>query len=334
MLPKEITDKTVTLAHKAGAVIHCSFVESTQSTNDRVLIVFLNGIMTTKSSWLLVMADIIRRRHRAHVGIPAMLAYDRYGQGLTEDRDPKDAGAEPGHGHDVADAAVDLYQLIQQVAPYADQRLILAGNSIGCAIARLYAQEHSVAGVVLLDSVLANSDFDVWPNPDAPDFDKEKLPEDVTVEALKEHRAKVRAIFHPSVANREGLSRRNLPLLLPDSDRPQLKGQNHPPWVTVIGHDFETFSEESLQVCQGGWNWHRIKANVMQGLGIPKSLTSRYLNPFWHHYNEGLVKITEPMYRKGPFQAKGCGHFIQRDDPSLVATELVALVDKVSRENA
>jgi hypothetical protein len=33
---------------------------------------------------------------------------------------------------------------------------------------------------------------------------------------------------------------------------------------------------------------------------------------------------------KGPFEAKGSGHIIQRDDPKLVARELVEILDKLS----
>ena len=209
---------------------------------------FLNGLMSDKSFWLPVMAGIIRQRKGTATGIPSMLAYDRYGQGLTESRDPQDQGRERGHGHDCADVATDLHQLILQLFGDIPRRVVLVANSIGCAIARLYAQVYPVAAVLMLDSIMANSTFDIWPNPDAPDFDKTQLPDDVSVEVLKEQRAKFVAIFRPEGINREGLSRRNLPKLLPLSDGPMLKGQGVLPWVTVVGHDFETFAEESLRV--------------------------------------------------------------------------------------
>ena len=75
-----------------------------------------------------------------------MIAYDRYGQGLIKDRDPQDKGRENGYGHDSADAAVDLHYLLVQLAgpevqiSLRDLKIVLVANSIGCAIARLYAQ--------------------------------------------------------------------------------------------------------------------------------------------------------------------------------------------------
>ena len=248
MLPKEVTDGSQALDHKPGARIHYNFVQSNQNHRPKTLIVFLNGLMTVQAVWLPIIAGIISKRKEAGASLPEMLAYDRYGQGLTEDRDPQDEGREPGHGHNVADAADDLYQLIRQISPEDEPNLILVGNSIGCAIARLYAQKHPVAAVLLLDSVLANSDFDIWPNPEKSDFDKNDLPEDVTIEVLKEQRAKFIGIFRPDVPNKEGLSRRDLPKLLPHSDGPKLKGIAHTPWVTVIGHGFDSFAEEGLKV--------------------------------------------------------------------------------------
>ena len=67
-------------------------------------------------------------------------------------------------------------------------------------------------------------------------------------------------------------------------------------------------------------------------MGTPKSLTMQYTNPVWHQYNEGLVKLTEHNLSKGPLQAKGCGHFIQRDDPMLVVNEVLDLVLKIRLE--
>ena len=248
MLPKEIYDDSTVLTHKPGASIHSSRVQGSHTADQGISIVFLNGLMTDKSTWLPVMAGVIKRCEAGGDGIPSMLAYDRYGQGLTEDRDPQDQGRETGHGHNVADAAVDLHHLIQQLMLDAGQRLLLVGNSIGCAIARLYAQKNPVAGVLLLDSIIANSNFNFWPDPDAPGFDKNQLPDDVGIDVLKAQRAKFRAIFDPANPNKEGLSRRDLADILPYSDRPALKGDSTGPWLTVVGHDFEAFADESLKV--------------------------------------------------------------------------------------
>lgn len=200
------------------------------------------------------MAGIVRQRKGTAAGIPSMLAYDRYGQGMTEARDPQDEGAEEGYGHDVADAVDDLHYLIAQFNGNAPQhRLVLVGNSIGCAIARLYAQKHPVAAILFLDSIIANSNFDFFPNPDAADFHDNQLPEDVTIEKLREQRSRFLAIFHPDVINKEGLSRRNLAEHLPHSDRPLLGKDAARPWITVVGHDFDRFAEESLRVSSFPW---------------------------------------------------------------------------------
>ena len=63
-------------------------------------------------------------------------------------------------------------------------------------------------------------------------------------------------------------------------------------------------------------------------MGTPIPLSMRYANPPWHEYNCGLARLTDPKLSRGPFQAKGCGHFIQRDDPKLVVKETLDLVDK------
>lgn len=64
-------------------------------------------------------------------------------------------------------------------------------------------------------------------------------------------------------------------------------------------------------------------------MGTPLSLSMRYSNPCWHEYNQGLVKITNEDRSRGPIIAKGCGHFIQRDDPGFVVEELSALLDRL-----
>ena len=306
----------MTLPHKPTATVACSYVSG---TDPAVLVVFLNGLMTDKSSWIPVISGIIRRRKSlASPEFPSMLAYDRYGVGMTEDRDPLDQGRERGHGHDCRDAAEDLYHLIShfskglKLLSGEKLRIVLVANSIGCAIARLYAERYPVAALLFLDSIMANSDFDIWPDPDAPSFDKRGLPDDVSVEVLREQRAKFAAIFRPDAINREGLSRRNLAKLLPRSEAPMLGSQDERPWVTVVGHDFEAFAAESLRT-----------------MGTPIGLSMMFMNPTWHKYNQGLVHITDREKSKGPIVAKGCGHFIQRDDPDFVIKETLDLVDKV-----
>ncbi|KAL8824805.1 MAG: hypothetical protein Q9170_008036 [Blastenia crenularia] len=255
MLPREFVHDTIILGNKPSASIHYTFAGGNGvCKNPRRLVVFLNGLMTDKSTWLPVMAGIIRKGRGT--GFPSLLAYDRYGQGLTEDGDPQDEGQEKGRGHDVSDIVQDLHQLLVQISndrldSSLDRlALMFVANSIGCVIARLYAERYpgSVSALLLLDSMMANSDFDWWPDPDAEDFNVEELPADVTMEILREQRAKFAAIFAPDVINKEGLDRRNLTELFPYSDRPQLKGpEGKGPLLIVVGHDPERFALESLK---------------------------------------------------------------------------------------
>ena len=211
--------------------------------------------MSTAASWLPVMATLIHTLGPSST--PTLLAYDRYGQGLTSDTDPADIGKPPGRGHTCADAASDLHELVKAVwitnnnsgGSTPDPRIILVANSIGCAIARLYAALYPIAGILLLDSILANSDFDFYPDPDASGFDAARdLPEDISVEALRGERKKLKAIFDPALVNAEGLDRSTLREVLPDSDKPILGREGERPWVTVVGHGFETFAEQSFKV--------------------------------------------------------------------------------------
>ncbi|KAL8816555.1 MAG: hypothetical protein Q9223_004452 [Gallowayella weberi] len=255
MLPRELVNDTIALAHKPSAKIQYTFAPErhAQSSPPR-LIVFLNGLMTDKSTWLPVMAGIIRRH--GDDGYPSLLAYDRYGQGLTEDQDPQDQGRENGRGHDVGDVVRDLHQLITQVDKDRVSRnqrqlhIVFVANSIGCAIARLYAEWYpgSVEGLLLLDPMMASSKFDWWPDPDSDDFVPD---EEVTVEVLREQRRKFAAMFAPDVINKEGLDRRNLADLLPHSDQPCLQGPgSRGPVLTVVEHDPLKFASESFQVCR------------------------------------------------------------------------------------
>ncbi len=57
-------------------------------------------------------------------------------------------------------------------------------------------------------------------------------------------------------------------------------------------------------------------------------MNMKYLNPMWHAYNQGLAKITNKERSKGPLIARGCGHFIQKDDPEFVILLLADLLDK------
>ncbi|KAI9812739.1 MAG: hypothetical protein M1827_004495 [Pycnora praestabilis] len=322
-IPRGLQHSSVALATKPSAKIHYSFVPGTRSSASTCLVIFLNGLVAPKALWIPVMSSVIQQRF--NTGYPAMLTYDRYGQGLTTDTDPTDEGKEEGHGHDVADVVADLRQLITQIAEdilgvvperLDEMELIFVANSLGCATARLYAQAYpgTVSGLLLLDSVMANSDYiSIWPDSKAAGFAPQDLPDGVSVEGLEIARDTHGKLFHPSVPNKEGLSRRNLAELLPHSDTPKLQGpRDGTPLVTVVGHDPESFAAESFK-----------------SLSTPIPVTMNYTNPYWAQYNEGLAKITEPRLSKGPVIAKGCGHFIQRDDPTFVAEELCKLLDRL-----
>ncbi|KAL3472526.1 alpha/beta-hydrolase [Aspergillus californicus] len=313
----------ISLSTKPTAQLSYTFQGPATTTTKPALIVFLNGLGLPQAGWFPVITKLTEKYTTSNLALPGILTYDRYGQGQTTDRDPDDPTTEdPTHGHDCLTVIQDLHQLLTQITAeklavpkLEDISLIFVANSIGCALARIYAQTYpgTVAGLLLLDSVLANSDFvSVFPDPDSADFNPESLPTGVPVEVLRAARAGTRRVFHPSVGSKEGLSRRNLAELLPSSDGPQLLGPDGKgPYVTVVGHDFEAFAVESSK------------------MGMPLELTRAYTNPYWQKYNEGLVKITEEARTKGPLLAPGSGHFVQKDNPEFVVEELGEILGKV-----
>ena len=229
--------------------------------NSSQLVVFVNGLMLPQDGWFPVMAGIIQKCKVLDVPPPAMLSFDRAGQGKSGPH-PKDAnpepGSTPGHRHDCIDAAVELGELLTHILQPPNfkepthVKLCLVCNSIGCPIGRLYAQQHpeSIAGLVFLDSNITNTDFvSIWSDPDAPDFDASSLPNGIDASGLRLTRLKFRKFFHPSVPNPEGISRSNLPELLPYSDEPKLYGPNAKgPFLTIVGHDPQSFAEQSRTV--------------------------------------------------------------------------------------
>lgn len=251
---------TLRLDHKPSAKLHYTYYPSSTPNGhsnpfSQTLIVFLNGLMSTRSSWDLSISSFLEKRIAGRLPYPSILSYDRYGQGESE-RDPSDRGEE---GHDATVAVHDLKQVILQIwRDHLDQNkpthfpsLIFVCNSIGCALARLFAQANpgTVSGLLFLDSIMANSDGqDMWPDPDGPEFSEHTLPDGVSVQELRETRRKYKEVFGPEVMSKEGLSRRNLRQLLPESDRPRVEGYlGKGPVLTVVGHDWETFAEQSRE---------------------------------------------------------------------------------------
>jgi len=53
-------------------------------------------------------------------------------------------------------------------------------------------------------------------------------------------------------------------------------------------------------------------------------------NRYWAKYNKGLTKITNEGRCDGVVIAKGCGHFIQENDPSFVARGVESMIKKVA----
>lgn len=255
--------KKIWANNRSTNTLHYQFIQSsgTDSPGTSVLIVFLNGLILPKLGWNPAIYRFLTSRDEQNLPSPALLSYDRCGQGDSPPS-PLDEDREPGHGHDVKDSVMDLFDLLEYISQSYDllqhdseaglPPIMFVCNSIGCAIARLFAETfpRTVLGMILLDSIMANSDFiSIWPDPDAEGFDPADLPSGITPELLRETREKYGKIFHPSVPNKEGLSRRNLAQLLPYSNAPKLVGADgdglH---LTVVGHDWDTFAEQSLEV--------------------------------------------------------------------------------------
>ena len=50
---------------------------------------------------------------------------------------------------------------------------------------------------------------------------------------------------------------------------------------------------------------------------------------YWEEYNEGLTKLVDDGKKREVVIAKGCGHFVQFDDPKFVGEEVVRMIGKV-----
>ena len=126
------------------------------------------------------------------------------------------------------------------------------------------------------------------------------------------------------------------------------------PRVVVIGHDWDVFADQNEKVSfpfptqslpntpssqvtfanQVFSHYHTPPPSHPQGpMSIPKAVINGYMNPAWQRYNEGLARLASDRGDKNDEEnvvpvkiAKDCGHFIQKDDPELVARELDLLL--------
>ena len=253
----------VHLPNKANAAIAMTFTPAEppaeNGRHNDIFVVFLNGLVLPRASWFDAIRHLTETRKETGLATPAMLCYDRFGQG-DSDPDPMDPPDTP-YGHDALSIVEDLHQLLMCVSKtrlgrdIATLRLVLVGNSIGCALARLYAAAHpdSAVGFLFLDSMIANSDFvSLIPDPDSRNFDPSDLPADVTPADLRHARAMVGKYFHPTVGNPEHFDRRGLASLLPRADTPALPGMM--PRLVVIGHDPQVFAESCETVSFPPWH--------------------------------------------------------------------------------
>ncbi|KAI4744996.1 alpha/beta-hydrolase [Aureobasidium sp. EXF-12298] len=304
---------TIQLPTKPNANLSYTFQPGAPTTT--TLVIFLNGLILPQSSW----HPTIIATQAKKIAQPHLLSYDRYGQGTSD--------AHPNGNHDITDVVSDLYSFLTLFCPQkldsqlSKLKVVLVCNSIGCAIARLYCDTNpaTVSGLIFLDSIMANVDLvALWPDVDAPGFDKATLPESTTAEEIRGVREQYRSRFHASVPNPEGLDRKTLAQLLPSSQGPRLEGT----LITVVGHDAETFAQE---------NEFDDTDDPKKSFGVRKALVMEYVNPVWHEYNRGLALLTEREKSKGPIIAKGCGHFIQRDDPEFVATEICEILQRLPK---
>ena len=260
-------DQNIALNTKPGASLHVSFLHPRPTNHNPLsdtLVVFLNGLALPCAAWSETVDHLLNlgtERNNNNKPTPALVCYDRYGQGKS-DSDPTDTPDSP-YGHDARAAVADLHQLLTQLSrdslhrPLEDLRLVLVCNSIGCVLARLYAAEHPgrVEAYVFLDSMMANTDFvSIFPDPDSRDFDDSQLPEGVTADDLRHARTKFRDFFHPTVPNSEHLDRRNLRELLPHADGPALPDGpgGKSPMLVVVGHDWDEFAEQCKHVSCAG----------------------------------------------------------------------------------
>jgi hypothetical protein len=190
------------------------------------------------------------------LALPPMLLCDRFLVSTTTDHDLSDAGKTLEESHDVVEAMCNLRQMIIQISEarlgHAEHeidhlQLVFAAHSIGCWIARLYAEAFlgSVDAMLLIDSALSNTlIIDLIPNSDKPEeFHEHCMPKGVDGKLCRQTiKTLTKSMFHPPNANRERIGWTNLPSLLLFNDAPRVTGSAPDlPLVTVLCHDPKVF---------------------------------------------------------------------------------------------
>ncbi|EPE36004.1 alpha/beta-Hydrolase [Glarea lozoyensis ATCC 20868] len=309
----------LTVHSKPSAPISYTFIPpSPPSPPSKNLIVFINGLGLPAASWKPTLIHLLTQPTH-----PALLTYDRFGQGLTTSRDPLDGTPGKERGHNFQDIANDLHSLLQVVAEkefqssrIEDVNIIMVGASIGCPIIRLYIATHPgvVSGVIFLDSNIPHLNYsDFLPDPSAPNFDRASvIAEDCTLPQYIGARLALCKMFDLDAKNPEGIDRTQGPRLLPEAENPKLVGKDGRMELVVVGHDPETFASMSLE-----------------RMGTPKSLSEKFTNKYWAGYNEGLTRLVDDGKERKVTIAKGCGHFIQSDDPTFVGEEIVKMSERI-----
>ena len=245
---------------KPDAPIAYTLFPSTSASPQKVvdIIVFINGLGLPASAW----QPSITKLQTTLPSCPSILTYDRFAQGLTTSKDPADS--EPGKesGHSFLDVVYDLQAIIEEIAKTelgveaidlapGKFNILLVGASIGVPIVRLYAQHFPalLVGAIFLDSNICNANYsEILPDPDSPSFDPTGLlDEDCNLEQYRTAWTALKNMFDLGVKNPENLDRSTGKALLPLSDGPTLVGASGGLWLSVVGHDPETFVRMGME---------------------------------------------------------------------------------------
>lgn len=128
---------TLRVSHKPIIDVTCTFItpSTSSSVSNKTLLVFLNGIDNSASLWFPTISTLQKQRKE----LPAMLCYDRPGQGKSPRFEPKKEvkGRPRGYGRNCVDAAIDLRAIVTQIASLKLQdQTRRFENGVGSSISR------------------------------------------------------------------------------------------------------------------------------------------------------------------------------------------------------